>query len=118
MICAPCRAAADARAPRDQHCSDPKCMCGHRTDRYHPRPARALPPEAGPDDQPCTATLPHPHGDTWHCALTAGHYDEADEPELGEHPGGWHITSSTDGTRGVWSDQAVDALPHTDTTED
>lgn len=34
MICQPCRAAADARAPRDAHCHDPACMCGHRTDRY------------------------------------------------------------------------------------
>jgi hypothetical protein len=34
VICTTCAAAADARAPRDQHCTDPKCMCGHRTDRY------------------------------------------------------------------------------------
>ncbi|MEE4546476.1 hypothetical protein V2S66_31490 [Streptomyces sp. V4-01] len=34
MICLKCRTAADARAPRDQHCGDAKCPCGHRTDRY------------------------------------------------------------------------------------
>lgn len=34
MICTPCARAADARAPRDQHCTDPKCMCGHRTASY------------------------------------------------------------------------------------
>lgn len=34
MICPACMKAADARAPRDQHCTDPKCMCGHRVDRY------------------------------------------------------------------------------------
>ncbi|WP_433893048.1 hypothetical protein [Streptomyces sp. CA-111067] len=36
MICKPCADAADARVGRDQHCDDPKCMCGHRTDRYRP----------------------------------------------------------------------------------
>lgn len=34
MICPPCASAADRRAPRDQHCADPKCMCGHRVERY------------------------------------------------------------------------------------
>lgn len=34
MICAPCAQAADTRASRDQHCTDPGCTCGHRTDRY------------------------------------------------------------------------------------
>lgn len=34
MICKTCRDAADARAPRTAHCADPKCMCGHRADRY------------------------------------------------------------------------------------
>lgn len=36
MICLLCRTAADQRAPKEQHCTDPKCMCGHRTDRYRP----------------------------------------------------------------------------------
>lgn len=40
MICRPCARAADARAPRDAHCHDPACTCGHRVDRYRP----ALPP--------------------------------------------------------------------------
>lgn len=39
MICPRCARAADQRAPRDQHCTDPKCMCGHRTDRYRQPPA-------------------------------------------------------------------------------
>jgi hypothetical protein len=34
MICPPCARAADARAPRDQHCTDPGCTCGHRVERY------------------------------------------------------------------------------------
>jgi hypothetical protein len=34
MICSPCARAADIHAPRDQHCHDPGCTCGHRTDRY------------------------------------------------------------------------------------
>jgi hypothetical protein len=34
MICPRCARAADTRAPRTAHCTDPKCMCGHRTDRY------------------------------------------------------------------------------------
>lgn len=34
MICEPCARAADQRAPRNQHCNDPKCMCGHRVERY------------------------------------------------------------------------------------
>lgn len=34
MICAPCARAADARAPRDQHCNNPGCTCGHRVERY------------------------------------------------------------------------------------
>lgn len=38
MICPRCARAADQRAPRDQHCNDPKCMCGHRTDRYRTPP--------------------------------------------------------------------------------
>lgn len=38
MICPPCASAADRLAPRDQHCADPKCMCGHRTDRYRTKP--------------------------------------------------------------------------------
>jgi hypothetical protein len=38
VICPACARAADRRAPADQHCDDPKCMCGHRTDRYQPAP--------------------------------------------------------------------------------
>jgi hypothetical protein len=34
VICAPCARAADTRAPRDQHCDNPGCTCGHRVDRY------------------------------------------------------------------------------------
>ena len=34
MICPTCRTAADNRLAAEQHCSDPKCMCGHRADRY------------------------------------------------------------------------------------
>lgn len=36
MICPTCADAAARRAPRDQHCTDPTCPCGHRTDRYRP----------------------------------------------------------------------------------
>lgn len=47
MICPTCTAAADARAPRDQHCADPKCMCGHRVERYaDPAPLQHLAAEA------------------------------------------------------------------------
>lgn len=39
MICQPCARAADAQLPRDQHCDDPGCTCGHRVERcraeYH-----------------------------------------------------------------------------------
>lgn len=38
MICTPCARAADQRLGRDQHCDDDKCMCGHRVDRYRPKP--------------------------------------------------------------------------------
>lgn len=34
MICQPCARAADQRAGRDAHCTDPKCPCGHRVERY------------------------------------------------------------------------------------
>jgi hypothetical protein len=34
MICPRCARAADQRAPKSQHCRDPKCMCGHRVERY------------------------------------------------------------------------------------
>lgn len=34
MICQPCQQAADQQLGRDAHCDDPKCMCGHRVDRY------------------------------------------------------------------------------------
>jgi len=36
MICPTCATAADQRAPQDEYCTDPKCTCGHRTDRYRP----------------------------------------------------------------------------------
>jgi hypothetical protein len=36
MICTQCATAADRRAPLDQHCHDPKCMCGHRVEKYRP----------------------------------------------------------------------------------
>lgn len=41
MICQPCAAAADARAPRSQHCTSEggpgaACDCQHRTDLYQP----------------------------------------------------------------------------------
>ncbi|WP_031514822.1 hypothetical protein [Streptomyces sp. NRRL F-5123] len=51
MICPPCARAADTHAPRDQHCADPKCMCGHRTDRYR------APAETPHDALPCTCTF-------------------------------------------------------------
>lgn len=34
MICTPCAQAADTRAPRNAHCTNAGCTCGHRTDRY------------------------------------------------------------------------------------
>lgn len=34
MVCPNCRKAADARAPREAHCADPGCTCGHRTEDY------------------------------------------------------------------------------------
>lgn len=43
MICPRCAAAADRRAPADQHCTDPRCMCGHRTDRYRPPAGFGMP---------------------------------------------------------------------------
>lgn len=30
MICSDCAKAADERLPRDAHCTDPGCTCGHR----------------------------------------------------------------------------------------
>lgn len=30
MICPSCAKAADERLPRDAHCDDPGCTCGHR----------------------------------------------------------------------------------------
>lgn len=43
MICLPCRTAADAHAPADQHCDaqpgpGAACDCQHRVDRYQPNP--------------------------------------------------------------------------------
>ncbi len=34
MICDDRTKAADRQAPRDQHCDDPGCTCGHRVERY------------------------------------------------------------------------------------
>lgn len=45
MICQPCRQAADQQLGRDAHCDDPKCMCGHRVDRYRPLPEEDDTPE-------------------------------------------------------------------------
>lgn len=119
MICPACRAAADAQLPAGQHCDDPGCMCGHRVERYRHAPARERPKlSGGPAAPPCTATIkgvgPHP-ASVRHCHLVAGHYDEADEPDLSAdppHPGGWHW-DETDG----WSDWADGATPHLKTTE-
>lgn len=36
MVCSTCASAADRRAPRSEHCDDPRCMCGHRVERYGP----------------------------------------------------------------------------------
>lgn len=121
MICTPCTTAADQRAGRDQHCTDPGCTCGHRAARPRPRPARERPkPSGGPDAPPCKATIkglgPHP-ASVRYCHLVAGHYDEADEPDFDAdppHPGGWH----DDELGGIWSDLAEGATPHADTTED
>lgn len=55
MICAPCRDAADRQLPRDLHCVDPSCMCGHRTDRYRkadPEPEVAVSGEVGQVEGP------------------------------------------------------------------
>lgn len=41
MICDLCCAAADRRAPKTEHCTDPGCTCGHRTDRYRALDGRA-----------------------------------------------------------------------------
>ena len=48
MICRTCATAADARAPRDQHCTSvggpgAACDCAHRTARYRT--------DRGEDDQ-------------------------------------------------------------------
>jgi hypothetical protein len=52
VICPPCRTAADQHAPREQHCDDDKCMCGHRVDKYRPPtgPAVATYPTDTPKD--------------------------------------------------------------------
>jgi hypothetical protein len=42
LICRICATAADRRAPRDQHCTDPKCTCGHRVQRYRFAPGGIL----------------------------------------------------------------------------
>lgn len=34
MTCKPCARAADNRAPREAHCTDPACTCAHRTKDY------------------------------------------------------------------------------------
>lgn len=54
MICSQCARAADQRAPRSAHCADPKCMCGHRVDRYGKTTIVLTPFTAGelPTDQP------------------------------------------------------------------
>lgn len=36
MICTRCATAADAQLPAGQHCTDPGCTCGHRTEDYRP----------------------------------------------------------------------------------
>ena len=121
MICSACADAANRRAPKSEHCGDPKYMCGHRTDKYRTTPPRELPCEAGPDDEPCTASIKDYSGTHWHCALTAGHYDETDEPDAyaePPHPGGWHAASRTAPTHVVWADFADGATPHTDATKD
>lgn len=62
---------------------------------------------------PCTATLVDSLGSAAliRCILTAGHYDETDEPAWSnnEHsPGGWH----SDGEGRLWSDRAAQATAH------
>lgn len=57
MICAPCARAADARAPRDQHCTTTGCTCGHRVERHQaatvlPPMIRLLADGEDPDDDP------------------------------------------------------------------
>jgi hypothetical protein len=64
VICPPGARAADTQAPRDQHCTDPKCMCGHRTDRYRePQPKVRIEGEHGPElvQLPHGTTVHHPH---------------------------------------------------------
>lgn len=92
MICQPCRDAADTRAPRDQHCNDPKCPCGHRTDR-----SRAADPA---ERLACNSTLHWPGDNHIHrCTLPAGH----------EVRGGvFHVSVD----KRFWQDGHTDVTPH------
>lgn len=54
MVCPTCASAADRLAPRDQHCTDPGCTCGHRAERYTTsgKPAfHTSTPNGGGDDR-------------------------------------------------------------------
>lgn len=95
MICARCARAADQRAPRDAHCTDPKCPCGHRVERYRPVTGFDVRPIA---KSTCTATLQR-----------VGDINRRCTEQI--HPGDYHHDDIWS-----WHDTDPGATPHTDTT--
>ncbi|MDT0306150.1 hypothetical protein RM780_04130 [Streptomyces sp. DSM 44917] len=71
MVCPRCCAAADARAPRDQHCDanggpGAACDCAHRVERYSDAPdpdCDCQPPRPGGHDAHCLALCTDPAAD-------------------------------------------------------
>jgi hypothetical protein len=49
VICLTCARAADRHAPRDQHCNNPGCACGHRVQRYRATTEQIATPTTPPD---------------------------------------------------------------------
>lgn len=87
MICGRCADAADRRAPRDQHCTDPGCTCGHRVERYRPAPEpppmiRHLADDEDPDWGVTTTPIPPGPTPGCDCGLPNASY-------------GWHSDTCT-----------------------
>jgi hypothetical protein len=99
VICPTCRDAADQRAPRDQHCHDPKCMCGHRTDKYQPPTGLGMPAALHNRMRTVAGQL-----------LTA-----APLPPMIRHLAD---SENPEDTRPVITAAMLRATPHTDTTKD
>lgn len=63
----------------------------------------------------CTATINDRRRGFQRCAQPAGHYNEADEPDVlaGDQPRGWHRSETdADGNWTTWADWADGATPH------